>query len=165
MKARIAAVPVALVLALMFAIAPAMSVRAQNNTDNPDNPLHTASRTELDIIKVILAQEKAWNRGDLDEYAKGYKDSPQTLIIGHSVTKGYAQLLNDYRHNYPTAASMGNLGFSELEVTPLSDTFAVCVGKYHLDRSKKEGGPADGMFSLIFEKTDQGWKIVVDHTT
>ena len=37
--------------------------------------------------------------------------------------------------------------------------------KYHLDRSKKEGGPADGMFSLVLEKTDQGWKIVLDHTT
>ena len=23
----------------------------------------------------------------------------------------------------------------------------------------------DGMFSLVFEKTDKGWKIVVDHTT
>jgi ketosteroid isomerase-like protein len=50
-------------------------------------------------------------------------------------------------------------------VHPLSDTFAVCLGKYHLDRSKREGGPADGMFSLVLEKTDQGWKIVVDHTT
>jgi len=130
-----------------------------------DNPLHMASRTELDVIKVVLAQEKAWNAGDVEGYVKGYKDSPETLFIGHQVSKGYAEILAEYKHDYPNPVSMGTLGFSELEVHPLSDNFAVCIGKFHLDRSKKEGGPADGMFSLVFEKTDQGWKIVVDHTT
>ena len=130
-----------------------------------DDPLHMASRQELDVIKVILAQEKAWNAGDLTGYVKGYKDSPETLFIGRQVSKGYAEILAEYKRDYPSPSSMGTLGFSELEVHPLSDTFAVCIGKFHLDRSKKEGGPADGMFSLVFEKTDQGWKIVVDHTT
>ena len=130
-----------------------------------DNPLHTATRTELDVIKVVLAQEKAWNAGDLEGFTKGYKNSPETLFIGRQVSKGYAEILAEYKHDYPTQASMGTLGFSELEVHSLSETFAVCIGKYHLDRSKKEGGPADGMFSLVFEKTDQGWRIVVDHTT
>jgi len=130
-----------------------------------DDPLHMASRQELDVIKVILAQEKAWNAGDLEGFTKGYKNSPETLFIGRQVSKGYAEILAEYKHDYPTQASMGTLGFSELEVHSLSETFAVCIGKYHLDRSKKEGGPADGMFSLVFEKTDQGWRIVVDHTT
>jgi ketosteroid isomerase-like protein len=130
-----------------------------------DNPLHTASRTELDVVKVLMAQEKAWNVGDLEGYVSGYKNSPDTLFVGRQVSKGYAEILDDYKHNYPTRSSMGTLTFSELEAHPLSDTFAVCLGKYHLDRSKKEGGPADGMFSLVLEKTDQGWKIVLDHTT
>ena len=60
---------------------------------------------------------------------------------------------------------MGTLGFSELEVHPLDERFAVVVGKYHLERTKKAGGNAEGIFSLVFEKTDDGWKIVVDHTT
>ena len=60
---------------------------------------------------------------------------------------------------------MGTLTFSELEVHALSDDFAICLGKYHLDRSKKDGGSADGLFSLVLEKTDDGWKIVLDHTT
>jgi ketosteroid isomerase-like protein len=130
----------------------------------PD-PLHMASRTELDVIKVVLAQEKAWNAGDMDGYTKGYKNSPDTLFIGRQVSKGYAEIVAEYKHDYPTPSSMGTLGYSELEVHPLSDNFAVCIGKFRLERSKKEGGPADGLFSLVFEKTDQGWKIVVDHTT
>jgi ketosteroid isomerase-like protein len=130
-----------------------------------DDPLHTATRQELDVIKVVLAQEKAWNKGDLEGFARGYKDSPETLFIGRQVSRGYAEIVAEYKHDYPTQASMGTLGFSELEVHALSDTFAVCIGKYHVDRSKKEGGPADGLFSLVFEKTANGWKIVVDHTT
>ena len=127
--------------------------------------LHTASRTELDVVKVVVAQEKAWNAGDMESYVKSYKESPDTLFIGRQVSKGYAQIAEDYKRNYPTRASMGSLTFTELEAHPLSATFAVCLGRYHLDRAKKDGGAADGIFSLVFEKTDQGWKIVLDHTT
>lgn len=138
---------------------------AQASAQEPDNPLHTATRLELDVVKAVLAQEKSWNDGDLDAYAKGYKNSPDTIFIGKEISRGYAQMLQDYKHNYPNQAAMGTLGFSELEVHPLGDTYATCIGKYHLDRGKKDGGPADGIFSLVLEKTDQGWKIVLDHTT
>ena len=143
-------------------LAGASPARAQ---DEPDNSLHTASRVELDIVKMVLGEEKAWNAGDIAGYVKGYKDSPDTLFIGKQISRGFTQILQDYEHNYPDRSSMGSLTFSELEVHSINDTLAVCIGKYHLDRSKKDGGPADGLFSLVLEKTDQGWKIVVDHTT
>ncbi|HEY4379516.1 MAG TPA: nuclear transport factor 2 family protein [Acidobacteriaceae bacterium] len=148
-------------LALGLILAPVGSAPAQDS----DNQLHTASRTELDVVKVLLAQEKAWNAGDLEGYVKGYKDSPDTVFMGRQVSKGYAQIVEDYKHNYMTRSSMGTLTYSELEAHALSDTFAICLGHYHLDRSKKDGGAADGAFSLVLEKTDQGWKIVLDHTT
>jgi ketosteroid isomerase-like protein len=137
--------------------------RAQD-TDK-DNPLHTASRTELDVVKVLIAQEKAWNVGDIEGYIKGYKDSPDTIFIGRQVSKGYAQIVEDYKRNYMTRSSMGTLTFTELEAHPLGDDFAICIGRYHLERAKKDGGGADGMFSLVLQRTDQGWKIVLDHTT
>jgi ketosteroid isomerase-like protein len=136
-----------------------LNLRAQ------ENPLHTASQQELDVVKVLLAQEAAWNRGDLESFAKGYKDSPDTIFISNQINRGYAGLLQEYRREYPTKAAMGTLNFSEIEVHTLDEKFAVCIGKYQLERGKKEGGHAEGIFSLIFEKTDQGWKIVVDHTT
>jgi ketosteroid isomerase-like protein len=149
-------------LALALLLAPARPAPAQ---DDQPNPLHTATRTELDVVKVVLSQEKAWNAGDVAGYVKGYKDSPDTLFIGRQVSRGFSQILEDYERNYPNRASMGTLTFSELEVHSLSDTFAACIGKYHLERSKKDGGPADGLFSLVLEKTPDGWKIVLDHTT
>lgn len=130
-----------------------------------DPQLHTASPTELGVIKVLLAQERAWNAGDLDSFAKSYKDSPDTLFISGAINRGFAGLLDSYHRDYPNKAAMGTLTFSELEVHPLDERFAVCLGKYHLERGKKEGGNANGLFSLVLEKTEQGWKIVVDHTT
>ena len=127
--------------------------------------LKVASPEELGVVKVLLAQEAAWNRGDIDGFATGYKNSPDVIFIGSHVSRGHDDLVNEYRKNYPNRDAMGTLGFSELEVHPLDEHFAVVVGKYHLDRPKKAGGNADGIFSLVFEKTEQGWKIVVDHTT
>jgi ketosteroid isomerase-like protein len=127
--------------------------------------LKTATQEELDVIKVLLKQEAAWNRGDIDSFAEGYKDSPDTLFIINQIQRGYSGMVDAYHHNYPNRDAMGTLTFSELEVHPLDEKFAVCIGKYHLDRNKKSGGNADGLFSLVFEKTDKGWKIVVDHTT
>jgi ketosteroid isomerase-like protein len=144
-------------LALFIAVMPAS--RAQGSQ------LKTASQQELDVIKVLLAQEAAWNRGDLEGFIQGYKNSPDTLFVTRQVFRGVDGMMEEYRRNYPNKAAMGTLAFSDLEVHPLDEKYAVVIGKYRLDRSKKDGGPADGIFSLIFEKTDKGWKIIVDHTT
>jgi ketosteroid isomerase-like protein len=152
----------ALALALILALATGGHASAQ---DEQGNPLHTASKLELDVVKTVLAEERAWNKGDLATYESGYKNSPNTIFMGAQISRGYTQMVEDYKRNYPNQAAMGTLEFSELEAYPLSDTFAVCLGKYHLDRSKKQGGSADGSFSLVLEKTPDGWKIVVDHTT
>jgi ketosteroid isomerase-like protein len=127
--------------------------------------LTTASREQLDVIKVLLGQQEAWNRGDIDAFAQSYKDAPDTLVVTHQISHGFAGLVEEYRHDYPNKAAMGTLTFSELEARALDAQFAVVVGKYHLERGRKEGGNADGLFSMVLEKTDKGWKIVLDHTT
>jgi uncharacterized protein (TIGR02246 family) len=133
--------------------------------DKPADQLRTLSRDELDVVKVVTQQERAWNDGDLDAFARGYKNAPDVIFIGEHVSKGFADMLNDYKKNYPNKDAMGTLTYSELEPRILDEHYAVLVGKYRLDRSKKLGGPAEGFFSLVFEKTDKGWKIVVDHTS
>ena len=138
---------------------PCTHARAQD-----ESPLHTASHEELEIVKVLLVQEKAWNSGDLNGYLKGFKDSPDTIFMARQISRGFAQIAEDYKHNYPNRTAMGQLSFSELEAHPVSDTLAICLGRYHLDRGRKYGGAADGMFSLVLEKTSDGWKIVLDHT-
>ena len=146
-------------LAVVCLAPAAPQARAQD-----DNNLHTASHEELEIVKTVLVQEKAWNAGDLDGYLKGFKDSPDTVFMARQISRGFAQIAEDYKRNYGNRAAMGQLSFSELEAHPISDTLAICLGRYHLDRGRKEGGAAEGMFSLVLEKSDAGWKIILDHT-
>ena len=152
--------PSSLRLAFTLFVTLAVCLPARSQQD-----LTTVPQQQLDVIKVLLAQEEAWNRGDLVAFTQTYKDSPDTLFITSTVNRGYSGLLDEYRHNYPNRAAMGSLAFSGLEVHPLDDRFAVVVGRYSLERTKKDGGHAEGIFSLVLEKTDKGWKIIVDHTT
>ena len=153
------------VLPLLLAALLCVSTVCAQGPDKPADQLRTLSRDELDVVKVLTQQERAWNQGDIETFAKGYKNAPDIVFIGDHVSKGYADMLNDYKKNYPNKDAMGTLTYSELEPRILDEHYAVLVGKYRLDRSKKLGGPAEGFFSLVFEKTDKGWKIVVDHTS
>jgi ketosteroid isomerase-like protein len=154
---RVSAVALLLLAMVFFAIP---SARAQDL-----QTLTTASREQLDVVKVLLNQQTAWNHGDIDAFVQTYKDAPDTLMVTHQISHGFAGLVEEYKHDYPTKAAMGTLTFSELEARPLDANFAIVVGKYHLDRAKKDGGNAEGVFSVVLEKTDKGWKIILDHTT
>ena len=117
-------------------------------------------------IEELLARQAAdWNRGDLDAFASGYKNSPEILFIGSRVAHGYAGMLAGYKAHYPTPEAMGRLSFTELEVQPLDERFATATGHFALQRSAAGGGDAGGYFLLVLEKTEGGWKIVRDDTT
>jgi ketosteroid isomerase-like protein len=118
-----------------------------------------------EIRAVLDKQVLDWNRGDLETFATGYKNSPDILFIGSKISRGYAQMLDTYRKNYGSKEKMGRLSFSELEVQPLDERFATVTGHFHLERTAAGGGNSDGHFLLVFEKTPDGWKVVRDDTT
>ncbi|WP_039953577.1 YybH family protein [Rhodanobacter thiooxydans] len=136
-------------------------------------PSHAASAGgEAAAIRQVMAQQAAaWNRGDVEGYMRGYKDAPDTTFIGSSVRKGYRGILDSYRQHYATAQQMGRLTFSELDVRLLPSAggeprYAVVTGRFHLDRATHgEVAQDDGVFSLLWEKTADGWKIILDHTS
>lgn len=117
------------------------------------------------IVATLNRQAGDWNRGDLDAFAKGYKNSPDILFIGQTIRRGYDQMLAGYRKSFPNRAAMGKLMFSTLEVQPLDEHFATVTGRFDLERTAAGGGDASGHFMLVVEKTSDGWKIVRDDTT
>jgi ketosteroid isomerase-like protein len=128
-----------------------VSVRAQDPATN--------------ILQVLADQQNAWNRGDIPAFMHGYDDSPTTTFIGKSVEHGYAMILARYQRAYATKDAMGVLKFSDLDVRMLGTDHAVVTGHFHLERTQAGGGEASGIFSLIFEKEPDGWKIILDHTS
>jgi uncharacterized protein (TIGR02246 family) len=126
---------------------------------------HAATQDEAAIRGVLNTQVDAWNRGDVVAFMRGYKDSPSTTFVGKTVQHGYAQILARYQKAFAGKEKMGQLTFSELEVNQFDPHFALVTGRFHLARSEAGGGDAAGIFSLVFEKTRGGWKIILDHTS
>lgn len=135
-----------------------------------------ASAPDLDEAQAIrnVMQKSAvdWNRGDLDAFATSYKNSPDIVFVGGTVSRGYAGMLEAYKRVYNTPEKRGTLTFSNLEVHLLGQParagepqYATVVGNCHLDRPASGGGPSDCIYSLVFEKTPAGWKIILDHTS
>jgi uncharacterized protein (TIGR02246 family) len=127
-------------------------------------PLLAAS-PEQSIRQVLDDQAAAWNRGDLPGFMEGYDKSESTTFVGATITKGHAQVLANYLKRYPTRDNMGTLKFSGLEIRPLGPDYASVIGRFHLDRPAQAGGEASGIFTLLFHRTSQGWKIILDHTS
>lgn len=116
------------------------------------------------IQQAIREQAEAWNRGDVNAFMKFYKNAPDTTFIGKTLQQGYAPILERYKKAYPNKEAMGTLDFSAIAVRNLGPNYAVVTGRFHLARNVAGGGDASGIFSLVWEKTQQGWKIILDHT-
>ncbi|HTV09337.1 MAG TPA: DUF4440 domain-containing protein [Candidatus Aquilonibacter sp.] len=127
--------------------------------------MFTATREQLDVAKIVLRQQDAWNQGDLDAYLSYYKDAPDTQAVLATLVRGVENIRAAYKANFPNKESMGAIEDSELEVRALGDNFALATGKYHLSRSRKSGGDVSGTFSEVFEKTPAGWKIIFSEST
>jgi len=125
----------------------------------------SAQDAESAIKQVLADQVTAWNHGDIDSFMRGYKDSPETTFIGKTVRHGWQQVLERYKNSYSTKDAMGTLEFSELNIRMLGSEYAVATGRYHLTRTAAGGGEATGVFSLVWEKSAEGWKIILDHTS
>ena len=153
-------VPIALAAALsavFFVTAPAVSQK--------DDPLFTATRQQLDVVKIILAQEGAWNKGDLDGYLSHYKDAPDTQAVLANLVRGVDNIRSAYKQNFPNKDSMGAIEDTDIEVKALGDNYALATGKYHLNRPKKSGGAVEGTFMELFEKTQVGWQIIFSQSS
>jgi len=127
------------------------------------SPVAGAKADQEVITAVLSAQQSAWNRGDVDAFLVGYWHSPGLTFSGSSgVARGWDGVLARYKKNYPDKAVMGQLDFSELEFRFLGPDAALVLGRWHL---KRENDDLGGVFSLVWQRLPEGWKIIHDHTS
>jgi ketosteroid isomerase-like protein len=121
------------------------------------------SRDETAIRQVLDEQTKAWNRGDIDGFMKGYWENDSLMFIGKSgITYGWTNTLNNYKKGYPDTAAMGKLSFNILVVKQLSADYYHVVGKWFLKRSI---GDVGGHYTLLFRRINGKWVIIADHSS
>lgn len=125
--------------------------------------LFAQSKNNLAIRKVLSTQTDAWNRGDIKNFMIGYWKNDSLMFIGKSgVTYGWTNTLNNYKKSYPDTIAMGKLSFNIISVKSLSKEFYHVVGKWMLKRSI---GDLSGHFTLLFQKLNNHWVIVADHSS
>jgi ketosteroid isomerase-like protein len=57
---------------------------------------------------------------------------------------------------------MGKLNFDIISMKALNTNHYSVIGKWHLTRTV---GNINGVFTLLFRKTKDGWKIIADHSS
>src|SRR5437762_3361025 len=122
-----------------------------------------ADDSVTEIRAVLTQQAEAWNRGDIGAFMEHYwKSDELTFSSGGQTTRGWKNTKENYQRRYPTREKMGQLTFSQLEVTPLDDSTALVLGRWRLARDES---PVGGNFTLVFRKIDGKGVIIHDHTS
>ncbi len=126
---------------------------------NPDS--QAANRGKIEA--ALNDQQAAWNRGDVDTFVETYWHSPDLTFAGSSgIVRGYDGVLARYKKTYADREAMGQLQFSGLEFYFLGPDAALVLGHWHLTRSQ---GDIGGVFSLVWQRFPDGWRIIHDHTS
>ncbi|MDQ1408897.1 MAG: hypothetical protein QOJ41_632 [Acidobacteriaceae bacterium] len=146
-----------LVLTFCALTLPTRPAKQTTNRQGDRQADHSAIRAVLD------AQQQAWNRGDIDAFLTGYWHSPDLTFSGsNGISRGGDAVLARYKKSYPDRSAMGTLDFSNLELRFLGPDAALVLGHWHLKREKDELG---GVFSLVWQRFPEGWRIIHDHTS
>lgn len=118
---------------------------------------------ERGVRSVLEEQVAAWNNGDIPAFMKGYWNSEETEFVNATgIYRGWQNVLQRYLREYPNPAEMGQLTFSDLEIHVMCADAAYVMGHWRLDR---QSGQIGGVFTLIFRKFPDGWRIINDHTS
>jgi ketosteroid isomerase-like protein len=145
--------------ALLLSAAASVSQKASVGSINRE------IKGSLAVTEVLGSQVNAWNNHDLDAFMAGYWKSPElTFFSGATERHGWQETMDRYRTTYQAPGhEMGRLEFANLRVEMLGPDAAFVRGEWHLTMS--DGKTPHGLFTLVFRRFADGWKIVHDHTS
>src|SRR5438132_1731757 len=92
------------------------------------------------VRDVLVRQQDAWNRGDLEAFMTGYWNSPDlTFFSGKDAMLGWQAAFDRYRKRYQAEGrdKMGTVSFSEIKIESLGPDSAFVRGRWKLVTSKE----------------------------
>ncbi len=158
-RQRLSARPLLMALPLLFLLS-AVSVGHGQTTKR-----QAAQKEEQAIRQVLDSQVSAWNRGDLLAFMAGYWRSENlTFFSSARRLRGWEATLTRYRQTYQAEGKeMGQLAFSDLDIELLGPDTAAVRGSWQL--RFQNGTTSGGIYTLLFRRFGNGWKITHDHTS
>jgi beta-aspartyl-peptidase (threonine type) len=127
------------------------------------------SGIELDIpgiqneIQAVLEKQKTlWNEGNIEGFMEYYwKSEAFTFQSGNTRLHGWQELLSRYQKSY-SGENMGTLDFTDLVIKVLSRDIVYVIGRWKLIQKDTS---REGLFTIIFQRMPEGWRIIHDHTS
>jgi beta-aspartyl-peptidase (threonine type) len=163
MKYKFLSPLLALLIAPIATAQSAQETRAKHTVKQSKSLQPKSAATE--IRALLDAQVAAWNAGKLEEFMDGYWRSPElSFFSGGRKLSGWDATIERYRKTYQAEGrEMGKLMFFDLDIQQLGPNAAVVRGRWELTMS--DGAKPGGLYTLIFRRFKEGWKIVHDHTS
>ncbi|HKS35860.1 MAG TPA: DUF4440 domain-containing protein [Verrucomicrobiae bacterium] len=126
-------------------------------------PGHVSRGAQAEVTAALEQQVREWNAGNLAGFMETYARSDRIRFAsGGDVSLGWQTVFDRYQKRYGDRAAMGALTFSDLDIALLGPDAALAFGRWRLKRERDE---PSGLFTLVFRKTPDGWRIVHDHTS
>jgi len=120
-------------------------------------------RIVSEIIALMDQQEVCWNSGDLECFMQPYWHDDSLMFVGKSgVTYGWQKTLENYKKSYPDKNAMGELQFTNINISVLSSSSCYVIGKWEL---KRPIGDLSGHYTLLWINKNNSWKIISDHSS
>ena len=115
-----------------------------------------------ELLGILELQKESWNRQDLEGFMGYYWNSEEfTFQSGATRLRGWQALLERYKKSY-SGENWGELDFFDLEVNVLGADFAYVLGRWKL---ALKGSLREGIFTIIFKRFPEGWRIIHDHSS
>ena len=115
-----------------------------------------------EVLEILVKQKAAWNQGNIEGFMEFYwKSEDLTFQSGTNRIMGWDALIDRYKKNY-SGENMGILNFTDIVVNILSEKLVLVLGHWEVRQSDETAG---GLFTLVFQRKPEGWRIIHDHTS
>ncbi|NIM57394.1 MAG: DUF4440 domain-containing protein [Candidatus Aminicenantes bacterium] len=119
-------------------------------------------KVENEIQGILDKQKISWNEENIEGFMEYYWNSEKfTFQSGKKRLHGWNALLSRYKESY-SGGKWGKLNFTDIEFKVLSNDIAYVLGRWKL---LYEETSEEGLFTIIFLRMPEGWRIIHDHTS
>jgi len=116
-----------------------------------------------EITDAMTTSAEEWNKGHLDAFMDLY-DASATMMYPTGPV-GMDGIKNLYQKSYfkPDGMPKQNLKYTDMKVRMLGNDYALLTGGFTLYGNNI--AERSGRYSLVFQHTAKGWKILHDHSS
>jgi uncharacterized protein (TIGR02246 family) len=115
------------------------------------------------VYDLLMKMPDRWNAHDLDGYLSVFWQSPNLLtVIGGDQIRGWGDLSASYHRGFTNPDEMGHFTPDRIQIQMVTSDVAIALDWWTIYQKR---GKTLGTTTVVLRKFQEGWKIVVAHTS